>query len=125
MLYRWFLDVVLIERSSDAMVFTKNRQRLLDHDVGRALFDEVVWLAEREGLLSDEHFSMDGILSEAAASLAAHRRRKAPSGGGLGAKGWLCGWAVLASTGVAGSRVWQNARCGARRPTMTSSLGWP
>ena len=40
---RWFLDMDLMECSFDATVFTKNRQRLLDHDVGRALFDKVVW----------------------------------------------------------------------------------
>ena len=40
LLYRWFLDMDLMERSFDATVFTKNRQRLMAHDVGRALFDE-------------------------------------------------------------------------------------
>ena len=62
LLYRWFLDMDLMERSFDATVFTKNRQRLMDHDVGRALFDEVVGEADGEGLLSDEHFSVDGTL---------------------------------------------------------------
>ena len=57
LLYRWFLDMDLMERSFDATVFTKNRQRLLAHDAGRVLFDEVVWAADEEGLLSDEHFS--------------------------------------------------------------------
>ena len=38
-----------MERSFDATVFTKNRQRLMAHDVGRALFDEVVWAADGEG----------------------------------------------------------------------------
>ena len=71
LLYRWFLDMDLMERSFDATVFTKNRQRLMDHDVGRALFDEAVWAADGEGLLSDEHFSMDGTLIEATASLGA------------------------------------------------------
>ncbi len=60
LLFRGFLDMDLMERSFDATVFTKNRQRLMDHDVGRALFDEVVWAADGEGLLSDAHFSVDG-----------------------------------------------------------------
>ena len=64
LLYRWFLDMDLMERSFDATVFTKNRQRLLAHDAGRALFDEGVWAADGEGLLSDEHFSVDGTLIE-------------------------------------------------------------
>ncbi|MDE0672422.1 MAG: leucine-rich repeat domain-containing protein [Caldilineaceae bacterium] len=62
LLYRWFLDMDLMECSFDATVFTKNRPRLLAHDAGRALFDEVVWAADEEGLLSDEHFSVDGTL---------------------------------------------------------------
>ena len=76
LLYRWFLDMDLMERSFDATVFTKNRQRLLAHDTGRALFDEVVWAADAEGLLSDEHFSVDGTLLEAAASLKSFRSKE-------------------------------------------------
>ena len=57
---RWFLGMVLLECSFDDTVFTKNRQRLLAHDVGRALFDEVVWAADAEGLLSDEHSAWTG-----------------------------------------------------------------
>ena len=78
LLYRWFLDMDLMERSFDATVFTKNRQRLLAHDAGRALFDEVVWAADEEGLLSDEHFSVDGTLLEAAASLKSFRSKEGP-----------------------------------------------
>ncbi len=78
LLFRWFLDMDLMERSFDATVFTKNRQRLMDYDVGRALFDEVVWAADGEGLLSDEHFSVDGTLIEAAASLKSFRPKEGP-----------------------------------------------
>ena len=78
LLYRWFLDMDLMERSFDATVFTKNRQRLLAHDAGRALFDEVVWTADEEGLLSDEHFRVDGTLIEAAASLKSFRSKEGP-----------------------------------------------
>ena len=66
----------LMERSFDPTVFTKNRQRLLEHKIGQALFDEVVWEADRQGLLSDEHFSVDGTLIEAAASIKSFRRRQ-------------------------------------------------
>ena len=65
---RWFLDMDLMEHSFEVTFFTKNRQRLLAHDAGQALFDEVVWAANGEGLLSDEHFCVDGTLIEAAAS---------------------------------------------------------
>ena len=56
----------LMEPSFDPTVFTKNRQRMSEHKIGQALFDEVVWEADRQGLLSDEHFSVDGTLIEAA-----------------------------------------------------------
>ena len=65
-----------MERSFDPTVFTKNRQRLLEHKIGQALFDEVVWEADRQGLLSDEHFSVDGTLIEAAASIKSFRSRQ-------------------------------------------------
>ena len=69
LLFRWFLDMNVIEASFDATAFTKNRERLLRHGVGQALFGEVVLEADRQGLLSDEHFTVDGTLIEAAASL--------------------------------------------------------
>ena len=65
----------LIEPSFDATTFTKNRERLLKHGVGQALFDEVVLEADRQGLLSDEHFTVDGTLIEAAASLKSFKPR--------------------------------------------------
>ena len=75
LLYRWFLDMDLMEPSFDATVFTKNRRRLLRHKVGRKLFEEVAYEADRRGLMSDEHFSVDGTLIEAAASIKNFRRR--------------------------------------------------
>ena len=75
LMFRWFLDMNLMERSFDPTVFTKNRRRLLEHRTGQALFDEVVGEADRQGLLSDEHFSVDGTLIEAAASIKSFRRR--------------------------------------------------
>ena len=75
LLFRWFLGMNLMERSFDPTVFTKNRKRLLEHRAGQQLFDEVVGEAHGRGLLSDEHFSVDGTLIEAAASLKSFRRR--------------------------------------------------
>ena len=75
LLFRWFLGMNLLEPSFDATVFTKNRERLLKHRVGQALFDQVVLEANRRGLLSDEHFTVDGTLIEAAASLKSFKPR--------------------------------------------------
>jgi len=75
LLFRWFLDMNLVEPSFDATTFSKNRQRLLEHELGQRLFDEVVAEAQERGLLSDEHFTVDGTLIEAAASLKSFRPR--------------------------------------------------
>ena len=75
LLFGWFLDMNRMERSFDPTVFTNNRRSLLEHRIGRVLFDEVVWEADRQSLLSDEHFSVDGTLIEAAASIKSFRRR--------------------------------------------------
>jgi transposase len=75
LLFRWFLDMQLMEPSFDPTVFTKNRERLLRHRAGQQLFDEVVADAHERGLLSDEHFTVDGTLIEAAASLKSFKPR--------------------------------------------------
>jgi len=75
LLFRWFLDMGLMEPSFDPTTFTKNRLRLLTHAIGQQLFDEVVADAHELGLLSDEHFTVDGTLIEAAASLKSFKRR--------------------------------------------------
>lgn len=72
-LFRWFLDMNLEEPSMDATTFTKNRDRLLEHEVALKFFEQVVRLARKAGLLSDEHFTVDGSLIEAWASLKSFR----------------------------------------------------
>src|SRR5581483_3906476 len=73
LLFRWFLGMDLAEPSFDPTVFTKNRQRLLRHRVAQEFFDVVVAQARRRNLMSEEHFSVDGTLIEAAASLKSFR----------------------------------------------------
>jgi transposase len=68
-LYRWFVGMNLDEPVWDVTVFTKNRDRLLDGDVAREFLCEVVKQAHSQGLTSDEHFTVDGTLIEAWASL--------------------------------------------------------
>ena len=75
LLFRWFLDMPLMEPSFDPTTFTKNRERLLKHAIGQQLFDTVVAEAHARGLLSDEHFTVDGTLIEAAASLKSFKPR--------------------------------------------------
>ena len=69
MLFRWFVGLNLDEEVWDATSFTKNRDRLLEADVAKEFLMRVVDQASSEGLTSDEHFTVDGTLLEAWASL--------------------------------------------------------
>jgi IS5 family transposase len=73
LLFRWFLDMDSVEESFDATVFTKNKERLLKADVARLFFEGVVGHARELQLLSDDHFTVDGTLIEAWASLKSFR----------------------------------------------------
>jgi transposase len=74
-LYRWFVGMNLDEPVWDVTVFTKNRDRLLDGDVAREFLCEVVKQAQEKNLTSDEHFTVDGTLIEAWASLKSFQRK--------------------------------------------------
>ncbi len=67
-LFRWFVGINMDEPVWHATSFTKNRDRLLEGDIARLLFDGVVKLAKSKNLMSDEHFTVDGTLIEAWAS---------------------------------------------------------
>ena len=75
LLFRWFLDMDMIEPSFDATSFTHNRQRLLAHDVAGRFFREVVVQARAARLMSADHFTVDGTLIEAWASLKSFKRK--------------------------------------------------
>jgi transposase len=68
-LYRWFVGLNLDEAVWDATTFTKNRDRLLEGSVAREFLVQVVKRAREAGLVCDEHFTVDGTLLEAWASL--------------------------------------------------------
>ena len=67
LLYRWFLDMDLMEPAFDASTFSRNRQRMLDGNIAAHFFRTV--RDQGEELMSREHFSVDGTLIEAWASL--------------------------------------------------------
>lgn len=73
LLFRWFLDMNLTDPGFDPTVFTKNRERLMENDLGRRFFDLVVNNARMAELISDDHFTVDGTLIEAWASLKSFR----------------------------------------------------
>jgi transposase len=77
-LYRWFVGLSLDDPVWDATTFSKNRDRLLDGDIADAFFGEVLAAIKQDGLLSDEHFTVDGTLLEAWASHKSFTPRDTP-----------------------------------------------
>jgi transposase len=69
LLFRWFVGLNLDDPVWDVTVFTKNRTRLLEADIAKKFFHLVVEQARGLNLLSDQHFTVDGTLLEACASL--------------------------------------------------------
>jgi transposase len=76
LLFRWFLDMNMDDPAFDHSTFTKNRDRLLKHDVAGQFFAAVVGKAQALGLLSNDHFSVDGTLIETWASLKSFRPKE-------------------------------------------------
>lgn len=74
LLFRWFVGLNMDESVWDVTVFTKNRERLVKADVARKFFALVVQQAEALHLMSDEHFTVDGTLLEASASLKSFKK---------------------------------------------------
>lgn len=70
LLYRWFLDLPADAAVWTPEAFSTNRQRFIDHDLVRVFFEKVVGQAMKQGLVSEDHFSVDGTLIR---SLASHK----------------------------------------------------
>ena len=75
LLFRWFLDLEMDEASFDHSTFSRNRARLIEHEIAGEFFRAVIGQARALRLLSDEHFTVDGTLVEAWASLKSFRRK--------------------------------------------------
>jgi transposase len=80
LLFKWFLGMRIDERAFDATTFSKNRQRLLDHEIADRFFAAVVAQARLRRYVSSEHFSVDGTLLEAWASHKSFRPKDGPAG---------------------------------------------
>lgn len=88
LMFRWFVDLPLEQAAFDASVYSKNQQRLLQHQVADLFFSEVVELARRHGWVSNDHFSVDGTLIEAWASMKSFRRNDDDEGPGSDGNTW-------------------------------------
>jgi transposase len=78
LLFKWFLDMRIDQAAFDATTFTKNRQRLLDHDVADEFFAAVVRQAKLRRYISSDHFSVDGTLLNAWASHKSFKPKDGP-----------------------------------------------
>ena len=81
LLLRWFVGLEMDDRVWDVTVFTKNRERLLRGEIAEAFFEAVLEEAREHGLLSDEHFTVDGTLIEAWAGQKSFRPKDEDEGG--------------------------------------------
>jgi len=65
MLFRWFIGLSMDDAVWVPTVFTKNRERLIQHQTVVVFFNEVLAVAKKKRWLSGEHFSVDGTLIQA------------------------------------------------------------
>lgn len=89
LLFRWFVGLNMDDEVWDATVFSKNRKRLLDGDIAREFLAAVVEQARKRELLSSEHFTVDGTLLEAWASMNSYREKDTPPTTGSGSRGTM------------------------------------
>jgi transposase len=75
LLFRWFVGLAIEDTVWNHSVFSKNRDWLIKHDAVKELFNATVEMARRKGLLSGEHFSVDGTLIQARAGHKSVRRK--------------------------------------------------
>lgn len=87
LLFRWFVGLSMDEPVWDATVFSKNRDRLIEGEIAYAFLEEVVEQAREMDLLSREHFTVDGTLLEAWASIKSYQKKENPPEQGSGTRG--------------------------------------
>lgn len=75
LLFRWFVGLSMDDEVWHPTTFTQNRERLLEQEISRRFFDEVLKQAREAGLLSSEHFTVDGTFLEAWASHKSFRKK--------------------------------------------------
>ena len=88
LLFRWFVGLAMDDEVWDATVFSKNRDRLIEGEIASRFFMAVGGQLEKTGLLSDEHFTVDGTMLEAWANRRSFQKKANPPqrGSGYGGK---------------------------------------
>ena len=122
LLFRWFVGMSMDEAVWDVTVFTKNRERLLEGKIAEGFFEAVLGQAEERGLLSDEHFTVDGTMLEAWASRRSFHEKKDPPESGTGSGGRK----TLRDTHESGSdpeaRLYKRSRAAEAKPSYLGHL---
>ena len=111
LLFRWFVGLEMDERIWDVSVFTKNRDRLIEGEASQRLLDAVLVEAREHGLLSEEHFTVDGTLIEAWAAARSFKEKSdpPPPGQGSGSGGEVLLRDRVESTTDADARLYKKA----------------
>jgi transposase len=122
LLFRWFVGLSLDEAVWDVTVFTKNRERLLEGEIANAFFEAVLQQAEGEGLLSDEHFTVDGTLIEAWANRRSFEEKKDVPRKGTGSGGRRTLRDTHESKTDPEARLYKKSAAGEARPSYLGHL---
>jgi transposase len=118
LLYRWFVGLRMDEGVWDVTVFTKNRDRLLGGEIAENFFEAVLEQAQERGLLSDEHFTVDGTLIEAWASRKSFQEKKDPPERGTGSGGRKTLRDTHESRTDPEARLYKRSRTGEAKPSF-------
>lgn len=117
LLFRWFVGLEMDDPVWDATVFSKNRERLVAAEVSEHLLLSVVEEARAQGLLSEEHFTVDGTLIQAWANRRSFREKADPPDRGTGARGRKLLRDTHESTTDADARLYRKSSSGAVVPS--------
>ncbi|MFZ0935170.1 MAG: IS5 family transposase [Bryobacteraceae bacterium] len=117
LLYRWFVGLNPDDEVWDVTVFTKNRERMMQGEVSERLLGAVLEQARAHGLLSEEHFTVDGTLIEAWASRRSFVPKLPPPAAGTGAGGKKLLRDTHVSTTDPDARLYKKSTAGEAKPS--------
>ncbi|MHB1699431.1 MAG: IS5 family transposase [Acidobacteriaceae bacterium] len=111
LLLRWFVGLEMDDAVWDVTVFTKNRERLISGAISRRLLESVLVEAREHDLLSEEHFTVDGTLTQAWAAARSSKEKSDPPapGAGSGHKGEVLLRDKVESTADPEARLYKKA----------------
>ncbi len=122
LLFRWFIGLAMDDAVWVPTVFTKNRERLIEHDAVIELFNQVLEMASKQDLLSGEHFSVDGTLIQAWAGQKSFVRKDGSDDDGGNFKGQTRSNETHESTTDADARLYRKGKTASELRYMGHTL---